>query len=117
MRVHDVTMFRAAGVLLDWPTIARRWLEIQHAPDIERILSSVKDRHDVRLAWGCSRALGVPKSAFTVWTRKPGQRATTKTRISTFDLPDGEVVTWGFVEAADVRVAITVADPGQPVGL
>ena len=117
MRVHDVTMFRAAGVLLDWPTIARRWLEIQHVPDIDRILSSVKDRHDVRLVWGCSRALGVPKSAFTVWTRKPGQRATTKTRISTFDLPDGEVVTWGFVEAADVRVAITVADPGQPVGL
>ena len=117
MRVHDVTMFRAAGVLLDWPLIARRWLETQHVPEIEKILESVKDRRDVRLAWSCSPDLGVPRGAFTVWTRKAGRRALSGVGFSTRDVYDGELVTWGGEEAADVRVEVSVADPTRPVGL
>lgn len=117
MRVHDVTMFRAAGVLLDWEGIARRWLERQDVPQGKRILESVKGRRDVRLAWACSPDLGVPRGAFTVWTRENAGSGLSGARFATREVRDGQLVTWGGEEATDVRVGVAVLDPTRPVGL
>ena len=117
MRVHDVTRFRAAGVLLDWPAIAEGWLAHRHLPDKEELLASLKGRLDVRLVWACSRDLGVPRTAFTVWTRPRADKQAVKRVPLTRAVTDGELVIWGGEEVAEVSLSIEVFDPWSPVAV
>ena len=121
MRVHDVRRLRAVGVQLDWLHLARPMLErdnARHWLDGE-VLARLEERGpDVRLAWGCSADLGVPREAFTVWVRRVRDRELRPVPdLLTFPLDEGELVWWGGEEAAHVRVRCDVQDPGQPVSL
>lgn len=121
MRVHDVRKFRAVGVQLDWLDLARPMLEDDRAREqlTAGLLARLKERgSDVRLAWGCSPDLGVPREAFTVWVRRIGDREVRQVPdLLTVPLAEGELVWWGGEEAAHVRVQCDVLDSGRPAAL
>lgn len=120
MRAHDLTRFRAVGVSLDWAAVARPMTRQDRWPERlpERRLAELKERGaDLRLAWGCSNDLGVPREAFTVWWRGLRDRELRDVEFATFRIFGHQVLVWGGEEAAHVRVQVDVSDPNQPVGL
>ncbi|MEP6855577.1 MAG: hypothetical protein ABJA33_08925, partial [Pedococcus sp.] len=122
-RRSDSSLFRAKAVRLPWGTIAARQRALLRQLDHIEVdgLPAFDDRQlqlrslDIHLSWACGPGLGVPRGAFTVWTRSPKDSPKrTRASVSSDPVP---LVTWGPVEAGCVQVTCRPIDPGQPVAV
>lgn len=122
-RRSDSSLFRARAVRLPWATLAARQRALLRRLDhLEAgTHAAFDDRRlqlrymDIHLSWACGPGLGVPRSAFTVWTRRPKDAPKrTKAFVSSDRIP---LVLWGPVEAGCVQVTCRPVDPGQPVAV
>lgn len=122
-RRSDSSLFRAKAVRLPWATLAARQRAVLRRLDhlAAEGQAAFDDRQlqlrsmDIHLSWACGPGLGVPRSAFTVWTRSPKDSPKrVKAAVSSDLVP---LVTWGPVEAGCVQVACRPLDPGQAVAV
>ncbi|GAA2739211.1 hypothetical protein GCM10009867_34350 [Pedococcus aerophilus] len=123
-RRSDSSLFRAKAVRLPWATLAARQRALLRRLghiDVDRAGPAFDERllqlrsMDIHLSWACGPGLGVPRGAFTVWTRSP-KDAPKRTKAFVFSDPV-PLVTWGAVEAGCVVVTCRPLDPGQPVAV
>ncbi len=122
-RRSDSSLFRAKAVRLPWGTLAARQRALlRRLGHVEFDgLAAFDERQlqlrsmDIHLSWACGPGLGVPRAAFTVWTRNPKDSPKrTRAAVSSDAVP---LVTWGPVEAGCVQVTCRPLDPGQPVAV
>ncbi|OFE18927.1 hypothetical protein BA895_01845 [Humibacillus sp. DSM 29435] len=113
-------LFRAEAMRLDWGAALERqiaFLRQSQSPFIEQVMPKGDVREaakrrggDVHVWWACSRRLGVPRGAFTVWTRLGADDALARVDLSPEADAEGVLFTWGPVEAAVVEVQYTPVD-------
>ena len=116
-RRSDSSLFRAKAVRLPWGTLAARQRALLRRLGHVEVdgLAAFDDRQlqlrsmDIHLSWACGPGLGVPRGAFTVWTRSPKDSPKrTRASVSSDTVP---LVTWGPVEAGCVQVTCRPARP------
>ena len=113
-------LFRAEAMRLDWGGALEQqvaFLRQSHSPFLEQVMPKDDVREaaklrsgDVHVTWACNRLLGVPRGAFTVWTRLGADDELERADLRPEADADGVLVTWGSTEAAVVEVTYQPID-------
>lgn len=118
-RIASVSRFRAEGLRLSWPLMARRMLDQAqqwHVRVDDEEFKRVSSRGtEIALRWATSQLLGVPPGPFTVWTRKTSSTSPDRP-VGIGYHPLGRLLTWSG-EASTLELSATVADTAAPVVL